>query len=111
MTPSTPAMPDKGKKPVGEDEGAAQGAAPATIVVTLPADAKLMIDDSPTTSTSGRRVFVSPALTPGRTFHYTLKAEVVRAGKPVRTEKRVEVSAGKETEVSLTMPPTGVVQR
>src|SRR5262245_50782865 len=33
----------------------------ATVVVTLPADAKLTIDDQPTKSTSGTRTFVSPS--------------------------------------------------
>ncbi len=37
-------------------------AAPALITVSLPADAKLSIDDTVTSSTSGTRVFSSPAL-------------------------------------------------
>src|SRR5205823_11966785 len=55
--------------------------APATIVVTLPTEAKLTVDGNPTTSTSDRRVFVSPALDRGMEYFYTLKAEVVRDGK------------------------------
>ncbi len=76
-------------------------AAPATIVVSLPADARLSIDDAATTSTSVRRVFVSPELNPGREYHYTLKAEWVRDGKPVVVSKTVTVSAGNETKVTI----------
>jgi uncharacterized protein (TIGR03000 family) len=86
-------------------------AAPATIVVNLPADAKLLIDDNATTSTSDRRVFVSPDLNPGKEYHYTLKAEVLRDGKAVTVEEKITVKAGEETKVSLTLPATGVAKR
>jgi uncharacterized protein (TIGR03000 family) len=75
--------------------------APATLIVSLPADAKLIIDDTTTTSTSTERVFVSPTLTPGTDYNYTLKAEVVRNGKTVKVEEKVVVRAGQETRVTL----------
>jgi uncharacterized protein (TIGR03000 family) len=75
--------------------------APATIVVSLPADARLTIDDLVTTSTSNRRVFVSPTLNTGRDYTYSLKAEFVRDGKNVVITKDVNVRAGAETSVSL----------
>ena len=77
---------------------------PATIIVTLPADAKLMIDDFATTSTSATRVFVTPALAPEKEFSYTLKAEITRNGKTeVQTEK-VTVRAGRETPITMNFP-------
>ena len=79
---------------------------PATIVVTLPAAAKLTFDDRPTTSTGNRRAFVSPALGVGRIYYYTLKAEVMRDGKAVTVQKQVEVRAGERIEVTLTLPAT-----
>jgi uncharacterized protein (TIGR03000 family) len=84
--------------------------APATIVVDLPAEARLSIDGAPTTSTSEHRVFVSPELNPGRDYHYTLKAEILRDGKPVAVAQEVAVRAGEETYVTLALP-TGVAQR
>jgi uncharacterized protein (TIGR03000 family) len=108
--PVMPSTPDGGKQMAAGDE-AAQAATSATIVVSLPADARLTIDGSPTTSTSARRVFVSPALEPGKTYHYTLRAEVTREGKPVSMEERVAVQAGRETPVILSLPATGVAQR
>ena len=76
-------------------------AAPATIVVRLPADAKLTIDDAATASTSARRVFTSPDLPAGREFHYTLKAEWTRDGKPVAISRQIAVRAGEETDLTL----------
>jgi uncharacterized protein (TIGR03000 family) len=76
----------------------------AKLYVTLPADAKLTIDGRPTVSTSGSRVFETPNLTPGRTFHYELKATVVRDGKTETVTKRVAVRAGRGTRVKLEIP-------
>jgi uncharacterized protein (TIGR03000 family) len=84
--------------------------APATIVVDLPADAKLLIDNEPTSTTGTNRVFVSPTLNPGREYHYTLKAEIVKDGKAVKVEKVIAVQAGEITSASLTLPPAGVAQ-
>ena len=57
-------------------------AAPATVVVTLPASAKLTVDGSATSSTSAVRTFVSPTLLPNRDYTYTLTADRVRATTP-----------------------------
>jgi uncharacterized protein (TIGR03000 family) len=76
-------------------------AAPATIVVNVPADARLTIDGEATTSTSAQRVFVSPVLNPGREYHYTLKAEFKKDGKTVSMSKDVTVKAGNETRVTM----------
>ncbi len=90
--------PEKVKAP-SEDKSAIP--APATIVVSLPADAKLTVDDAPTVSTSANRVFVSPELQAGKDYHYTLKAEIVKDGKPVVITKKITVHAGEETVVSI----------
>jgi uncharacterized protein (TIGR03000 family) len=83
--------------------------APATIVVSVPADAKVTIDNNPTTSTSDRRVFVSPSLPLGRDYHYSVQAKVMRDGKPVTVAKTITVRAGEETQVSLDVPATTAV--
>jgi uncharacterized protein (TIGR03000 family) len=85
--------------------------APATIVVELPAEANLLIDDQPTTSGSSQRVFVSPDLDSSREYHYTLKAEAMRDGKPVVVEKRVTVRGGETTPVTMTFPAGQVAKR
>jgi uncharacterized protein (TIGR03000 family) len=67
----------------------------------LPADAKLSIDDAPTTSTSSVRTFVTPELNPAKDYHYTLKAEIVRDGRTQSVVEQVSVRAGEETRVSI----------
>jgi uncharacterized protein (TIGR03000 family) len=103
--------PETLQKPESKGKEEAKLPAPATIVVNLPAEAKLTIDDAATTSTSSTRVFASPALEPGRDYFYTLKAEVVRDGKTVTATKRITVHAGEETQVSLEVPVGSVAQR
>ena len=83
----------------------------ATIVVHLPAEATLMVDDQPTTSTSDRRVFVSPALTPGMDYGYVLTAKLTREGKVSTISQRVAVRAGETREVSLQLPAKGVASK
>jgi uncharacterized protein (TIGR03000 family) len=109
VAPST-TQPEGVRKMPKPGGGSAMLPAPATIVVDLPAEARLSIDGDPTTSTGGQRVFVSPELNPGRDYHYTLKAEIVRDGKPVAVAQEVAVRAGEETQVTLTLP-SGVAQR
>jgi uncharacterized protein (TIGR03000 family) len=82
----------------------------AKLYVTLPADAKLTIDGSPTVSTSESRVFESPSLTPGTTFFYELKATVVRDGKTETVTKKVGVRAGEDTRVKIDIPEAETVE-
>jgi uncharacterized protein (TIGR03000 family) len=83
---------------------------PAKIYVTLPADAMLTIDDTPTVSTSELRIFESPRLTPGKTFCYVLKATVVRGGKTGTITKKVTVRAGEVTRVKIEIPRSVAVK-
>lgn len=83
---------------------------PAEIHVTVPADATLTIDGQPTKSTSADRWFITPPLTPGKTFHYDLTAKLVRDGKNVTVQHSVAVRAGQATNVSFNLfgPRPGV---
>jgi uncharacterized protein (TIGR03000 family) len=76
----------------------------ATLIVRLPADATLTIDGERTQSTSSTRVFISPPLEPGKTYHYTLRGELDRPGGTIRDSKTVQVRAGERTEVTLEFP-------
>jgi uncharacterized protein (TIGR03000 family) len=75
--------------------------APARVVVQLPADARLFVDDDPCPLTSAKRSFNTPDLRPGVTYHYTIRAEVTRDGRAVTESKRVTVRAGEETVVEF----------
>jgi len=74
----------------------------ALITVRLPADAKLMVDDLPTPQTGAVRQFVTPgALESGKTYHYTLKAEWMDNGQPVKRERKVDFQAGGQVNVDF----------
>ena len=85
--------------------------ASATIVVNLPEDARLTVDDTPTKGTSTSRVFTTPPLDRGRSYYYTLKGEIVRDGRTITATKRVVFRAGAETRVSLDFPDKNVAQK
>jgi len=99
----------------GQVSAAAPDGAPATIRVSLPADAALTIDGAPTKSTWALRWFETPPLPTGQKFAYILKADFVREGKTVTVQQQVWVRSGQETVISLEVPgqtvagsPTGV---
>ena len=81
--------------------GGAMIAAPATIVVSLPADATLKVDGKPTKSTSDLRTFATPVLPVGQAYHYTLTAAVVRDGQPLTAVQQVTVRGGVTSRVEL----------
>ncbi len=85
----------------------------ATVVVTLPADAKLTIDGTATTSTSSERTFETPDLVLGKTYSYTLEATFQKEGKSVVISKKVTIEAGKTSTIDLNQaqtPVTGVAR-
>ena len=98
------------KKPEDKKPEAAN-AAPATIYVSLPADAQLTIDGNETRSTSASRSFVTPALPMGKEFNYTLKAEVVRDGQTFSVIRRVTVQAGVDSRITLEVPVSSVASK
>jgi uncharacterized protein (TIGR03000 family) len=66
----------------------------AKLVVELPANAKLFIDDMPMKAEPGVRSFNTPALQPGQAYYYMVRVETLRDGKPVSETRRVIVRAG-----------------
>jgi uncharacterized protein (TIGR03000 family) len=92
--PKPETVPDPKKKLV-------TGPTPATIVVSLPADAKLSIDGYVSTQTSSQRVLVTPPLQPGQEFSYTLVAESNSNGQTVSQQQVISVRAGHQTPVSF----------
>jgi uncharacterized protein (TIGR03000 family) len=73
----------------------------ATLIVHLPANARLFVDGKPTRSTSSVRRFFSPPLEAGQNYHYDLRAEMNRDGETVTARRRVDVRPAKTEEVYL----------
>lgn len=71
------------------------------LVVQLPADAKLYIDDHLMKTGSERRTFSTPVLERGQLYYYEVRAEISSSGKPYSETKRVIVKAGEKAEVSF----------
>jgi uncharacterized protein (TIGR03000 family) len=83
-----------------------QGATkPATLVVYLPADARLEVDDQPTRKTGPVRRFTTPPLEPGKRYRYDLRATWTEGGKEVVREEVARFRAGEEVEVDLRPKP------
>ncbi len=85
--------------------------ASATLVVSLPADARLTIDGNQTVSTTAQRTFYTPELEGGQTFHYTLRAEITRGDRVQTVTQVVDVRAGETTPVTLQIPASEVAAR
>ena len=104
-----PAPGDRSREQPREQQGRLD--APATLVVQLPADARLTVDGAPTRSMSDTRAFITPPLPGGRDFHYTLEAQLTRNGKTSTVSREVTVRAGEETQVRIEFPQGTVAQR
>jgi len=83
--------------------------APARVTIKAPADAKVTVDDVEVPATS--RTFKTPTLENGRTYYYTVKAEMVRGGKAVRDSKRVLLEAGKDVSVEFKEPGVATAEK
>jgi uncharacterized protein (TIGR03000 family) len=93
MPPAGTTVPAE-KVPAPTPQKQSEAASPARVVVELPADAKLFVDDQLMKTTSERRVFNTPALDATQTYYYEMRAELVRDGKTLTERKRVIVRAG-----------------
>jgi len=78
------------------------GSGRATVVVRLPADARLYADARQLGLTGAERKFVTPALPPGQSFTYRFRVEYERDGETVSVTKRVPVHAGGSVTLEFT---------
>ncbi len=83
----------------------------AMINVKLPSEARLYVDGVLCPLTTSERNFDTPALERGKTFHYTLKAEMIRDGRTVSETQRVAVEAGKLVAVEFAKLPVLAASR
>ena len=73
----------------------------ASVVVRLPADARLLADGRALNLTGAERKFVSPELPTGQEFVYKFTAEYERDGETVSVTKKVTVRAGLTVSVAF----------
>jgi len=103
-TPAPPTIvPERsGLRPAGFSGPAAGPTGRATVVVRLPADAKLYADGTALKMAGGERTFTTPELPDGMEYTYRLTAEYERNGEVVSVTRRVVVRAGGAAAVEFT---------
>jgi uncharacterized protein (TIGR03000 family) len=73
----------------------------AVIEVSVPADAKVLVNDKATTSTGTSRSYVSNSLQAGQTYLYNFRVEFEQDGKAVVKNESVKISAGDRVALSF----------
>jgi uncharacterized protein (TIGR03000 family) len=86
----------------GGDKKDQVSATRAKLIVEVPADAKLYIDDQLMKTPSTRRVYSTPDLEKGQAYYYMVRVEVVRDGQVQTETKRVILRAGDEARADFT---------
>jgi len=76
----------------------------AMIEVLVPPDVELWFDGTKTQQTGGTRYFVTPPLTPGKTYTYEVRITSPTAIQSASTTRQVEVQAGKRTTLNFLEP-------
>ena len=82
------------------DEAAVPGNK-ARVVVSLPADARLWVDQVECPLPGGVRSFDTPNLDPQQSYSYTLRVAVQRNGQTVQDSRRVQLTPGQQVEVNF----------
>jgi uncharacterized protein (TIGR03000 family) len=111
VSPYTPVMPpvDKGPAPEKIAPPAKIGGdlTRAKVVIDVPAQARLYIDDQVMPDKAGKRTFVTPPLQRGQTYFYDVKLEVVQNGQPQVQTTRVVLRSGDVVAATFNSANTG----
>lgn len=73
----------------------------AHLEVSLPEDAKVYVNDKPTSTPGDVRRYISRNLKPGTTYTYEVRAEVEREGELYQQTQVVELEAGLEKSIAF----------
>jgi uncharacterized protein (TIGR03000 family) len=96
-TPPPPPPPPGAKPP----EAAIERGAPASVTITLPADAILYANGIRMAQKSAERKFVTPPMEENGRYHYVFTAEIMRDGQMQTETKQVEVWSGATIRVDF----------
>ena len=95
-------LPKEKKKEVKNGNDGARG----TLKITLPEGAKMFVDGQHINVAPGTHTLRTPVLTPGQTYYYDVRIEVMRDSGTIADERRVYVRPGEETApVFANIPP------
>lgn len=79
------------------------GAQTALLNVSVPAEAKIYVNGTETTSTGMQRQFVSRGLQAGNRYAYEVRAEVTRDGKTMTETKTVNLGPGEQAGLAFNL--------
>jgi len=79
--------------------------------VELPAEAKVFVNDKPTTSTGVTRTFVSRNLESGRKYAYEVRVELDQNGEKLTRTKMVRLPAGRSVNLEFDFDGTQTARR
>ncbi|HMF14359.1 MAG TPA: TIGR03000 domain-containing protein, partial [Gemmataceae bacterium] len=101
------AQPESGGAAPTERTAAYSGETPAQqatalVTVVVPADAEVFLDGDSTTETGSERRFITPPLTVGGRYSYTIRARWQQGGKTVDVSRKVPVTGGANVRVDFT---------
>ncbi len=71
------------------------------IIVSLPADAKLFVDNVECPLPGNIRTFNTPNLDPSRVYMYTMRVELARDGQTVRDSQQITIVPGVDVQVNF----------
>jgi uncharacterized protein (TIGR03000 family) len=74
----------------------------AQLRMIVPANAVIWVEDTRTTLTGTTRTFVSPPLTPGRSYVYTIRVRGTSGGNTIDEERKVRVRANAWRTIDFT---------
>jgi uncharacterized protein (TIGR03000 family) len=89
--PQTPAVPA-----AFESDGLS-----ARLVVRMPEDARLVIDDTDVAGTGEVRKFTTPPLVPGKMYHYDVRATWIDGGRQVVRERHIQFQGGDRVDIDF----------
>jgi uncharacterized protein (TIGR03000 family) len=89
--------------PLAPVPGAVEGNA-AQVLVHVPADAEVWFDGAKTTQSGSGRSFRSPALRPGVSYLYVVRARWKEDGREVEQLQSITVHAGERVNVAFPLP-------
>jgi uncharacterized protein (TIGR03000 family) len=97
-------MPEKLGPPSKQDQ---KDQSRAKVIIDVPAQAKLYIDDQPMSNKTGQRTFVTPPLERGQTYFYDVKIVVTVDGQEKAQTQRVVLRAGEVVAAEFRSAPSG----
>jgi uncharacterized protein (TIGR03000 family) len=88
-------------KPADGKPGDVKPDGTAKLIIDIPDNAKVYVDDKPLQAPAGKRSFNTPPLERGVAYYYVFRAEVVVDGKTQSESKRVIVRAGDTSQLTF----------